>query len=114
MSNFKIPVYRNKAILQLAKNHSCQHCGRNDGSTIAAHSNDKIHGRGLGLKSSDFFVAYLCFECHNDYDQKRERIVNYSMADAGRFLKFSQEDFNRAMFKTQMIILQHFELVKKG
>jgi hypothetical protein len=45
------------------------HCGIEDGTTVAAHSNSAIHGHGRGIKSHDCFVAFLCFTCHRYLDQ---------------------------------------------
>jgi hypothetical protein len=79
--------YRNKKILQLAKGQDCQHCGRNDGTTVAAHSNLGRDGKGVGLKSWDNFAAYLCYECHTAYDTHR----------------MSQAEFDQAMIRTMKI-----------
>jgi hypothetical protein len=79
--------YRNKKILQLAKGQDCQHCGQNDGTTVAAHSDLQRDGRGIGLKSWDCCIAFLCFTCHTDYDTH----------------KMSQSDFDQAMIRTMKI-----------
>jgi hypothetical protein len=42
-----------------------------DGTTVAAHSNQLRHGKGMGIKASDQFVAFLCFSCHHEVDQGR-------------------------------------------
>ena len=61
--------YRNKKILENARNNSCQHCGANDGTIVAAHSNLGRHGKGMSIKAHDCFVAYLCWICHPPLDQ---------------------------------------------
>lgn len=61
--------YRNPAVLQEAQNHPCQLCGANDGSVVAAHSNQSVHGKGMALKANDWAVAYLCSICHHQIDQ---------------------------------------------
>lgn len=46
------------------------HCGKhNDGTIVAAHSNQLRDGKGRGLKAHDFRVAALCHECHSELDQ---------------------------------------------
>ena len=117
--NPKYVPYRNKAILDLAKGQPCQHCGRNDGTTVSAHANGLFFGKGTGKKSDDCYVAYLCGKCHYAYDNK-QTIPYYKNPKSGYIPQpfgeeriVSQDDFNGAMFKTWKIILQHFDLVKK-
>lgn len=50
----------------------CQHCGRDDGTVVGAHSNSCIHGKGMGLKADDRFQASLCFYCHSSLDQGKQ------------------------------------------
>ena len=68
---------RNKRLLEAARHIPCQHCGAEDGTVVAAHSNEGIHGKGRGIKASDEFIAALCFTCHANLDQgkmsKQER-----------------------------------------
>lgn len=46
------------------------HCFKpNDGTIVAAHSNQYIDGKGKGLKAHDFRIAYLCYTCHSMIDQ---------------------------------------------
>jgi cytochrome c553 len=61
-------VYRNKKLLEVARLLPCQHCGIEDGTVVAAHSNQLRDGKGRGLKSSDFRIASLCFRCHAEAD----------------------------------------------
>jgi len=61
-------MYRNKKLLELARLLPCQHCGIEDGTVVAAHSNQLRDGKGRGLKSSDFRIASLCFCCHAEAD----------------------------------------------
>jgi cytochrome c553 len=61
-------VYRNKKLLEIARLLPCQHCGIEDGTVVAAHSNQLRDGKGRGLKSSDFRIASLCFRCHAEAD----------------------------------------------
>lgn len=73
--------YRNKKLLNLAREiPTCTCCGKtNDGTVVAAHSNQLRDGKGKGIKAHDFRIAYLCYSCHAEIDQgskmsKQERI----------------------------------------
>ena len=61
-------TYRNKKIRDGANGAPCQYCGLEDGTTVAAHSNQLRDGRGYAHKSSDYRVAYLCHACHHQID----------------------------------------------
>ena len=60
--------YRNAKILRAAKDSPCQLCGADDGTIVAAHSNQQKDGRGAFYKSHDYRVAYLCYKCHHEID----------------------------------------------
>jgi len=62
-------MYRNKKILEACRELPCQHCGAEDGTIVAAHSNQLRDGKGRGIKAHDYRVAALCFRCHADIDQ---------------------------------------------
>ena len=62
-------MYRNKKLLEIVRESPCQHCGIQDGTIVAAHSNQLRDGKGRGLKSSDARIAALCYRCHSDLDQ---------------------------------------------
>ena len=62
-------MYRNKKLLEIVRNLPCQHCGIEDGTVVAAHSNQLRDGKGRGLKSHDFRIAALCYRCHMELDQ---------------------------------------------
>ena len=72
-------MYRNAKLLREAGRLPCQHCGMDDGTTVAAHSNQLRDGKGRGLKANDYRIATLCFKCHSELDQgkiwsKAERV----------------------------------------
>lgn len=76
---------RSKAILEACREIPCQHCGAEDGTVVAAHSNQgSKHGKGMGLKSDDRFVAALCYHCHTELDSGKllTRFERVSMWDA--------------------------------
>jgi hypothetical protein len=62
-------MYRNKKLLELVRQSPCQICGKQDGTVVAAHSNQQRDGKGMGLKAHDYRIAALCFTCHSEIDQ---------------------------------------------
>lgn len=72
--------YRNKKLTQSAKHESCVSCGRDDGTIVWAHSNKQKHGKGMGIKAHDLFGAYLCHQCHHEYDNG-EKIITIRSPD---------------------------------
>lgn len=62
-------MYRNKKLLEACREMPCQHCGAEDGTVVAAHSNQLRDGKGKGIKAHDYRVAALCFKCHAELDQ---------------------------------------------
>lgn len=78
-------MYRNKKLLEVVRQSPCQHCGSQDGSVVAAHSNQLRDGKGRGIKAPDYRIAALCFRCHSELDQgsrmsKQERIEMWDEA----------------------------------
>lgn len=65
----KFTYVRSPALLKACRALPCQHCGRDDGSVCAAHSNQSHHGKGRSIKASDVFTAALCSTCHREVDQ---------------------------------------------
>lgn len=71
--------YRSTRLINAVRESPCQHCGLQDGTVVAAHSNQLRDGKGRGLKAHDYRIAALCFNCHFEIDQgsklsKQERI----------------------------------------
>jgi hypothetical protein len=62
-------MYRNKKLLELAREVPCQNCGISDGTVVAAHSNQMRDGKGRSLKADDYRIASLCYRCHYKIDQ---------------------------------------------
>ena len=78
-------MYRNKKLLELCRGLPCQLCDREDGTVVAAHSNQLRDGKGKGLKASDYRVASLCYACHMELDQgkhldKQQRVEQWEDA----------------------------------
>jgi hypothetical protein len=61
--------YRNKTLLEVVRGSPCQLCGAEDGTVVAAHSNQQRDGKGTGIKAHDYRIAALCFSCHMELDQ---------------------------------------------
>jgi hypothetical protein len=62
---------RSKKLLENARSLPCQHCGKDDGTVVAAHTNWD-GGKGRGIKADDNLIASLCFYCHVQVDQGRK------------------------------------------
>jgi hypothetical protein len=62
-------MYRNKKLLEVVRQSPCQHCGSQNGTVVAAHSNQLRDGKGRGIKAGDYRIAALCFRCHSELDQ---------------------------------------------
>jgi len=62
-------MYRDKHLLEAVRLSPCQHCGIQDGTVVAAHSNQLRDGKGRSIKAHDFRIAALCFKCHHELDQ---------------------------------------------
>lgn len=61
--------YRNQDLLEVVREAPCQHCGAQDGTVVAAHSNQLRDGKGRSIKAHDYRVAALCYRCHMELDQ---------------------------------------------
>lgn len=77
--------YRNRALLDAARELPCQHCGAQDGTVVAAHSNQLRDGKGRSIKAHDYRIASLCYRCHSELDQgsrmsKDERLAMWEEA----------------------------------
>jgi len=78
-------MYRNKALLEIVRESPCQICGIEDGTIVAAHSNQLKDGKGRSLKAHDYRIAALCYTCHTEIDQgskmsKQERLNTWDEA----------------------------------
>ena len=67
-------MYRSNKLLKAAKGQSCMVqipniCNGNNETTVAAHSNQLTHGKGMGIKARDCFIAWCCSSCHAEIDQ---------------------------------------------
>lgn len=62
-------AYRNRRLLEAVRDLPCQLCGAEDGTVVAAHSNQLRDGKGRSLKAADYRIAALCMRCHAEIDQ---------------------------------------------
>jgi hypothetical protein len=58
---------RSPTLLRNARELPCQHCGKEDGTVVAAHTNWG-GGKGKAVKADDNLIASLCYECHMEMD----------------------------------------------
>jgi len=68
LARMKQSYVRNKNLLKAARILPCQHCGIDNGTVVAAHTNWG-GGKGRGIKANDNLIAALCLRCHYEIDQ---------------------------------------------
>jgi len=80
-------TYRSPKLLKLVREvPECMSCGNyNDGTVVAAHSNQLRDGKGRGIKAQDYRIAAMCNICHMELDQgknlsKAERVEMWEEA----------------------------------
>lgn len=70
--NLKLKPIRSKRYLAAAKGQPCTMTKACDGTVVACHYSG-LHsnrlGKGAGIKAQDLFIADLCFDCHQQFDQ---------------------------------------------
>jgi hypothetical protein len=86
--------YRDKHLLALARGKPClmlavEACRGGD-TTVAAHSNQARHGKGMARKADDCYSVWSCAACHSWLDQgkapKAEKVRAFDAA-LGRQVK---------------------------
>jgi hypothetical protein len=85
-------TFRSRALLNLAQDvPHCMSCGRyNDGTVVAAHCNEQVAGKGMGIKASDSAVAFVCGRCHDEIDNRTGKESR----------EYVQSMWRRAFYKT--------------
>lgn len=87
-------MYRDPDLLKLAKGEPCllqihDKCLGSEGSTtVAAHSNQGIHGKGKSIKADDCYSVWACHRCHSMLDQGK---INAEDAQAAWDLAFERQ-----------------------
>jgi hypothetical protein len=83
--NQKVAVFRSPKLLASAKDKPCVRCGKNDGTTVAAHLTGvrrEAFSGGFGTKVSDLIHARLCQMCHLDMDTlSRNKDLKYDHSE---------------------------------
>ncbi len=79
-------MYRNRKLLDLVRESPCQICGAQDGTVVAAHSNQQKDGKGMGLKAHDYRIAALCFSCHANIDHPKLMLACGIAGAVGKFV----------------------------
>lgn len=90
-NNLKTTPYRSPALLALARGKPCllnavEACltSRDTSTTVAAHSNQSKHGKGMGRKADDCYSVWACVHCHTWLDQgkapKSEKVRAFDAA----------------------------------
>lgn len=72
----KTEQHRNRRLLDLARGQPCLLrvpgvCQGGTDTTVAAHSNQSIHGKAGARKADDQYSAWACVACHGWLDQGR-------------------------------------------
>ena len=67
-------TYRDKKLLELAEGMPCllkvdPNCLGEGDTTVSAHSNLGIHGKGKSIKAEDCYSVWACYHCHTWLDQ---------------------------------------------
>jgi len=80
MSLSKFNYIRSKKLRDSARGQECTMripavCTGDPATTVWAHSNLGIHGKGKGIKATDVMGAYMCFACHAAYDGRIKTIA---------------------------------------
>lgn len=75
----KFNYIRSKKLTDSARGQECTMripmvCTGDPATTVWAHSNLGIHGKGKGIKATDVMGAYMCFACHAAYDGRIKTI----------------------------------------
>lgn len=73
-------TFRSQKLLRSANGQPCAYCGQ-IGTTIAAHVRSVELGSGVALKAPDFFVADLCYDCHNQVDGRAGKLSREERMD---------------------------------
>jgi hypothetical protein len=70
----KPEAQRNRHLLGMARGQACLLqiplvCKDERETTVAAHSNQSIHGKGMSRKADDQYTVWACGACHRFLDQ---------------------------------------------
>lgn len=78
-------------ITKSAREQPCQiqlpGCPDNRETVVFCHSNELIHGKGVGLKSLEIFGAYGCQYCHDIVDRRRKPPEGMTMDEVMEYFR---------------------------
>lgn len=102
---------RMKKILAAANGETCTFnfvgCQGKHPSVVACHSNYHQHGKGMGQKADDIFVAFGCQNCHDIFDRRKPADPMEQIQDPNKYSEYLMMKFYEAMSKTwQKLILR--------
>ena len=93
----KDTLNRSQRLLRSSKGQPCTlrlpGCDGGGETTVAAHSNKAVHGKGMGRKADDIWSVDACYSCHDILDG-RARIP------VGEVDCYPDEAFERALVET--------------
>jgi hypothetical protein len=103
----KVDVYRNPALLRLARGQNCtlmlHHGGGHDPATVvSAHSNSAIHHKAKSQKASDAYICWACVNCHTVLDQGH----NMTRAEKERAFANAMRETRHQMFVKGLIVTE--------
>jgi hypothetical protein len=80
-------TYRDPALLADARDRPCllrvpHVCSNDPATTVACHSNQLSHGKGMGIKAHDFMTVWGCAMCHQWLDRSAASSVEKDAAFA--------------------------------
>lgn len=80
----KTVAYRDRTLLDMARNRPCllgvvNICNHRVATTVSAHSNFSVHGKGAHRKADDCYSVWACSACHMWLDQGTA-LVGYKKA----------------------------------
>ena len=97
--------WRNPHLLAMAKGKPCLFrlpgiCNHNPETTVAAHSNLSIHGKGGARKANDQYSAWACSACHSWFDAgpspAEHKAEWFKLAHADQVLEWRRIAFDRS------------------
>src|SRR5690625_7591713 len=71
-------------------------------TVVPAHSNELVHGKGMGIKAYDYYTVPACFSCHSEIDKGK----NYTKEEK---MTFWREVFER--WYTVLVLKLHAQHV---
>ena len=78
-------------------------CRQRIETVVFCHSNEEIHGKGVGLRTFDVFGTYGCQDCHDVYDRRRAPPAGMSMTDVREYFRNGNARTVRALIEKGFI-----------